>query len=456
MLLQLILFASMYWVLPLLYFVMKRAGDGKNGYSFGASMKMEWVKDGEMERIAADYKGQLKRICIGLAVVPFCTFLTNHFSIQMTVWMLWLLAVVSVPGVPYILANKETRELKRKRGWQQERREEVLVELKGAGEVRRVRAGTFLAPVAVSMLAAISGMILAVRMKTPVYGGMILVFAGITLLFYFLARWMDRQKTVVVSSDSGVNLNYARAKKQVWKNFWLVLSWLNTVFTVFALLCLTTERLMVNALLWGSVIYTLVDCFAVVWVWRKILHIEERYVEKRDVSVEEINDDHWIWGSIYYNKNDKRIMVNKRAGVGTTMNMATPVGMAMNILGVAGLLSMPFFCVWMILEEFTPIRLTVEDQFLVAEHLKEDYEIPLEDITEMELIGELPKWSKVSGTGMEQLEKGTFHVRNEGKCEVFLNPQNAVFLHFEADGTEYYMSGIDDEATMEIYELLQQ
>lgn len=454
MLLQIIFFASMYWVLPVLYFVMKGAGDAKNGYSFGVRMKPEWVKDAEMEQIVTDYKRQLKQSCVILAVIPFWAFLTDHFSLQFTVWILWMLAVISVPCVPYIMANKKTKELKRISGWQQEKPKDVLFEMKGAGEVRRVKAGTFLLPVAVSMLAAVYGIVLAARMEILVYGGMIVAFALITPLFYFMARWMDRQKTEVVNGNSDVNLNYARAKKNAWKNFWLALSWLNTGYVVFAVLTFMAEWIAVNALLWGSIIYVIGTFAILLWVWRKMVHIEERYVERRDVCVEEDSDDHWIWGSVYYNKNDKRVMVNKRAGVGTTMNMATPVGMGANIFGMVLLLSIPFFCIWMILEEFTPIRLAVEDEVLVAEHLRADYEIPLEDIAGVELITEIPKWSKVSGTGMENLEKGTFYIRNEGKCEAFLNPQNTVFLHFEADGTEYYMSGTDDGETMETYELL--
>lgn len=454
MLLQIIFFASMYWILPVLYIVMKGAGDAKNGYSFGVRMKTEWVKDTEMEQIIAAYKRQLKRSCMALAVIPFSSFLTDHFSLQFTVWILWMLAVIIVPGVPYIIANKKTREIKRKSGWQQEKPKDILVEMKGAGEVRRVKLGTFLVPAAVSLLAAAGGVLLSVQRDLPVYGGMITTFALLTVLFYFMARWMDRQKAEVVSGNSDVNLNYARAKKNAWKNFWLALSWLNTGYVVFGLLTFRIEWIAVNALLWGSIIYVIGTFVILVWVWRKIVRIEDRYVEKRDIDLEESSDDCWIWGSFYYNKNDKRVMVNKRAGVGTTMNMATPLGMGMNIFGTVSLLCIPFFCIWMILEEFTPIRLAVEEQVLVAEHLKADYEIPLKRIDELELIDEPPRWSKVNGTGMENLQKGTFHIRNVGKCEVFLNPQNKVFLHFEAEGTEYYMSGADDEETMEIYDLL--
>lgn len=451
---QIILFLCMYPVLPVLYFCLRNAGEAKDGFSFGAGMKENWVKQEEMEQIILDYKRQLKRITLVLAVAPLPSFFLPYFSIQMTIWILWMLAVVSIPLIPYALANKKVSKLKRQKGWQRTGQEAVLIELKHAGEIRRVKLLPFLVPMVISAAAAVFGMCLSAQTKLWAYGGMIVTFAAITLMFYLIALWMDRQKTEVVSGDSEVNLNYARAKKNVWKNLWLALAWLNTGYTVFGLAVTVLDKMMVSAFLWGSIVYTLVSFLLLVWVWRKMVHIEDCYVEKKDAALEENSDDCWIWGMFYYNKNDKRIMVSKRVGIGTTMNMATPVGMGMNIFGVVVLLAMPFFCVWMILEEFTPLHLTVDNQVLVAEHLKVEYEIPLECVDEIELIDEIPGWSKVSGTGMENLEKGTFHIRNVGKCEVFLNPQNAVFLHFEAEGTEYYMSGADDGETMEIYGLL--
>ena len=161
-------------------------------------------------------------------------------------------------------------------------------------------------------------------------------------------------------------------------------------------------------------------------------------------------------GIFYYNPADRHSMVPKKVGMGTTMNLATPVGKGSAILGAVVLMvTIPAMCIWLILDEFTPIRLAVEDEILYAKHLNVDYEIHVEDIEHVEKITELPSWSKSSGTAMDTLEKGTFFIRNVGKCEVFLNPENTEFLHFSADGTDYYMSGSDDAQTEEIYQIIQ-
>lgn len=456
MVLQIIFFIGMYPVLWILYFVMRSGGDAKNGYSFGISMKGDWLKSEEMQQILDRYKKELKQISTILAVVPFVSFAVPYGSIQFTVWMLWILAVIGISQIPYMKANKKVLALKRQKGWQRKGAGNTYIELKNAGQVRRVHGYSFLAPTAISGVIAAWGVGKAVAMGIGAYAALIVTFAVITPLYYGIAVWMDEQKTEVVSNDSEVNLNYARAKKNVWKNLWLWLSWMNTAYTVFAVVVLVEEGLAVNGILWGSIVYTLLTFLFFLWSWRKICHIEACYVEKKDFSTEDSADDCWIWGIFYFNPKDKRVMVNKRAGIGTTMNMATPVGMGISLFGTVVILLIPICCIWLILEEFTPIHLAVEKEVLTAEHLSCEYEIPVEDIDGMEVLHEIPGWSKVSGTGMEKLEKGTFHIRNVGKCEVFLNPQNAVFLHFDADGTEYYMSGFDDEETMWVYEALKQ
>lgn len=132
--------------------------------------------------------------------------------------------------------------------------------------------------------------------------------------------------------------------------------------------------------------------------------------------------------------------------------MATKAGKGTILFIIIALLMLPLVCVWVIAEEFTPIHLEIENQSLCAEHIRTDYEISLDALDDVEMLTELPNWSRVNGTGMETLEKGTFKISGEGECQVFLNPQNKKFLYFTANGKNYYMSGIDDTETEEIYQ----
>lgn len=457
MVVQIIFFVAMYPVLFILYFVMRGIGDAGNGYSFGLCMKREWMQEEEAQKIVQQYRRELKKMTVVMALIPLVTILIPYMSVAFTIWMLWLLAVMAVPMLPYMRGYRRMRELKQERGWQKQSGERNLTEIKNVGKVRRVKLLPFLPPIVISAVAAVWSMI---QFRGSTLGGLvgcIVVFALVTVLFYGVAVWMDRQKIEVISDDSDVNLNYARAKKNIWKNLWLMEAWVNTVFTVFVAADLYVETWATGGILIGTIAYTIVTLALMLWAWKKILNVDGKYQLKRDAASEnEVDDDeHWLWGMFYYNKTDKHAMVNQRVGIGTTMNLATPAGMGLTIFGCAVLiLVVPISCVWLILEEFTPTQLAVEGNVLVAEHLKVEYEIPVSDMESVTLMDEIPSWSKVKGTGMDHLCKGTFHIRNTGDCEVFLDPQNAMFIQIRTSDNTYYLSASEDADTEVIYEEL--
>ena len=70
----------------------------------------------------------------------------------------------------------------------------------------------------------------------------------------------------------------------------------------------------------------------------KNIKVSEEFKEtlnEKELKKEEIyrdDDKYWILGSFYYNKNDPSIFVEKRIGIGWTVNIATPIGMMLTIL----------------------------------------------------------------------------------------------------------------------------
>ncbi len=447
--LQMMFFLTMYPVVFILYFVMRSAGHGKNGMYFGVHMKAEWTEDAGIKEIAAAYDRELKKMMIIFALIPLITFVIPYFSISFSIWMMWLLMVIFVLMVPYARGNSRIKARKREMNWGKAGSGMSYTEIKSAGKVRCVKPGPFLLPIVLGGIAAAAGMYHFTRSGLPEFGILIITFAVLTGVIFWLAVWMDRQKVEVISSESEVNLNYARARKNLWKNMWLILAWLNTVFMVIVMAAIEMDRM--SVIMWGGAVYTLATLALMYYVWRRVLKVEQRYGGQRDLPVED-DEDNWLWGMLYYNKNDRHVMVSRRVGIGTTMNLATPFGMGFTLFGAACLAVIPLMCVWLIMEEFTPLRLAVVGDTLTATHIKVEYEIPVTDIREIALIDERPRWSKVSGTGMDNLCKGTFHIRNEGRCEVFLNPQNDIFLQIGTEEGMYYMSAADDEETRQIYE----
>jgi len=441
-----------YPIVFLLYFFLRNARN-HNGWCFGASLSKEWKKDPEVDAIDVEYRKNLKNTMIVFGIAPFATLFMKHMSISFTYWMIWILLVCFLPMYWYAKANKQIRVLKDKRGWNAESKISYT-DLKIAALPRRVKLITFLPCMVLSVLSIVLSYVLFEEAGYGAFRICIWCFGLCTLLFYFAAMWTDKLKVSVICEDTDVNMNYARAKKRVWKNFWLVCVWVNTVYTVSILVAMYFRTSGIAWIIWGSGIYCVVLIVLTIWLLNKLFAINAAYEDKRTLGDATDDDRHWYWGMMYYNPKDSRFMVENRMGTGTAVNMAKSSGKAMYIFAALCLLIIPVSCVWMIMLDFTPINTKVEDEKIICTHLSVEYEIPLEDIETYTIITELPEMTKMRGNGMDNVLSGTYEIYREGTFETFLNPQNALFIKLETEDEMYYISGVDDAETQKIIDAL--
>lgn len=454
-------------VLLIMYVVLKRnAKPVKNRY-FSVTFRPEWLEvescKQKLETVTKQYDKNLLVVLIVSMAVPLTGFLTPYVSIQLMIWLLWLFVALALFYLPFGKANAVLRKYKEEMGWNIQAEREVHVELKSLGQVRRVRVSQFVLPFLVTALTVgsaigyrVSGRVLS---ENPVNEMCFYVF-WITfllciVLFAVFAIAMDKKGTDVISKDSDVNLNYTRAKKNVWRSFWQWSAWLTVALQVVIAVALWFESAFMDIMLWGTMIYTVVIIVMSLRIANKLSSIDKNYADKKNEELFVDDDRYWIGGIIYYNPSDKRSMVETRIGVGFTTNMARPLGWILDIIGLASILLCIGMCGWIIVEEFTPIDLVYENQCIKAEHIKTEYEILVSEIEEITCLEELPKMSKSNGSAIDKMYKGTFFIsEEERKCKVFLNPQNNMFLRVKTEGGIYYMSGIDDEQTKEVYDLI--
>ena len=448
-----VFFITCYPILLVMYFMLKDSVN-RNGFCFGATLKRELREDEAVKAIDVQFRKNLKWGTIILAIIPIPFAFIPYFSISMSLWMIWIMVICFLPSAFFAIANGKIKELKQERGWN----EEACVaysDLKTATVPRKVKLTTFLPTLILSTIPVIIAFVVFQGHGYAVYGWIVTMFALCTYLFYACAVWSDKQKLVVICEDSDTNMNYARAKKQVWKNFSLVCAWVNTIFTWFILFLMWQSGMAVSGIIWGSIIYCFVICIATGWIIKKIWDINKAYESKRTLVDVADDDKNWLWGMVYYNKNDKHFMIESRLGTGTTVNLGNKAGMITTFLSVGVLLLLPVICIWMIMVEFTPIQVTVENDTIVCEQLNVDYEIPLSEIDSYEVVTELPDMIKVNGSGMDNLLIGTFEVYRDGMYEVFLNPQNDLFIKLTVDEQSYYIGGVDDATTQIVIDAIE-
>ncbi len=449
-----ILVVCLYPFLFIMYFLLKNEGEPKKNMRYGVTLTKEQQKDADVLQIGKEYHKQMRSSLAVLAIVPIPMLFIPWFSILMCAWLIWMLAMTVAFFIPLGVANRKLKQLKIEKGWKQQVAQVTYTEIKAASSIRQVKWYQFLPPCAISVAIFVWTLLGWQEESTRILMVMFGALSCISFFFWVAAVWTDKQKTQVISTDSDININYARAKKKQWRNFWIANTWMYVVYIAGMLLSVGTSGKLKESFWVINIIYIVLTVLLCWWLLKKKEALDKSYQDKKDIlPIEE--DDYWIGGMIYYNPKDKHTMVEKRTGIGTTTNMATPAGK-----GVAGFLGLSILCIpllmiWMIRLEFTPIQLEIKDNYVIANHLKEEHSIAMISIKEVELLSKLPDMSRNHGTSMDTLRKGSYKVDGEEEsCSVFLNPQNTIFLRIRTSDRVYFLSGYEDTQTREIYELI--
>ena len=188
---------------------------------------------------------------------------------------------------------------------------------------------------------------------------------------------------------------------------------------------------------------------------RKMLAIDRHYRKSTTIDIDD--DDNWILGSIYYNPDDKRLNVEKREGIGITVNAAHPVGKALYAVIIVVLLGTIFSLGFVAVLVKTPMTVSIQNGNVICHQMKDDYRIPVNSIKDPEL-GKLD-YEELSlrrqyGMATDKIQKGVYTVKGEIDCKVFLNSDSQYYITFSSGDDTYYINASSSDETKELYEQL--
>ena len=303
--------------------------------------------------------------------------------------MFWLLLVFLIPYGCYVSGYHQVKEIKREKAYGVPNKKKRLVDTKAASVRRKTSHFSFACASVVSFLPVLFSIF---RTMEAYRKTAILVVLGslalCTPVFWVCCYMMLRTKAEILSDNSTVNENFARMKARTWDGCMQFSAWTNTVFVYIMYLLVEYDFNMpysgntVILVIAASVVYCAVLLYVILRAAGKVGRIRARIIGREKHEEQEEDDDYWIWGSIYYNPDDTHSMVEKRVGTGTTINLATGLGKGIAFISIISILLIPVMCVWMLVEEFTPVRVFVQPDKVVLSHLKKEYEIAREDISD--------------------------------------------------------------------------
>ena len=394
----------------------------------------------------------ITEIIIGALLI----FIPN-MTVMAIVYTAYILIAFIICDVPYIKGNSELKSLKKELGI--ESKGVKVADLKSISAAHALNMPMLLLP---NILAAVC-MVFALLydFKVIYYPGSELQgsFAATTMagnylfmsiLFIILAIVSDNMRNVVISEDSEVNANYNRAKKMIWNNLWIQMSWLNTAMILIFLIIIVTGW-SEAAILVSSVIYMVGIVVILGILAYKTALLSECYKFENELNDE---DDNWIYGLFYYNPRDGRLNVERRDGMGMTINMANPIGKIITAVVALIMIGVVASLIWVGMMEATDIDVKLENGNVICHQLRDEYVIPVNEISELSIGDDLNELHpvRIAGVATDDLLKGSWSVGEDKKVKMFVNPTDEVYIRIRTADSVYYISDNTAEETQEVYD----
>lgn len=431
-----------YPVLPIMAAVMANEAKPKKNIVIGCTLPLTAQHDPRVQGICRDYKRRiwLWFFILTAAIVP--AFVIKRTSLALAWLFFWVLVALVMFFVIFARFNVRLRTLKAQEGWVTPYSGAVVVDIGAKPEElgKPLSRWLFIPPLIVSLVPCVLAMVSGNEGER--WGGLILglTFALCCLMSLFFYPLVFRQRPDVVDSDSRVNAALTRVRRYNWGKTWIAMSWLSALLALgFWFLRESVFWLMLLTLAYtASMLYfSLRAEFAV-------RRAQERLTAQSGARDYVDEDQYWVWGLFYYNPNDRRTLINDRTGMGMGMNLAKPAGkITMGLVALILVIGVPLAAVWLVAMDFTPREARIEDGTLCFEHLTEKYEIPLGDISSLELLDDLPSSRRVAGTGMDTLCEGRFDVEGYENVRISLDPQQ-----------DCYIAVLTDEGLTRIFNLM--
>jgi len=428
--------------------MMRNEAKAKKNIVIGVTLPYSARINSEVQNVCKNFKQNLDIMFIIMTLICLGAFFIPYISVCFTYFMTWVVLALIIPALIYISSHKKLKKLKVENNWNSAYSEKTVVDLKAINLPKKLLSVWWFIPPAVISLIPVAATLFTKRGSEEFWYMFCtyLIFALIVASCYLFYRIIYHQRAEIVDENTDISIVLTRVRQYNWSKCWIWTGWLTGIYTVFFWLFIKN----VIGLIISTAVYTTIVVFICIkteFITRKV---QQKLTEKSGTTDFIDDDNYWLYGMFYYNENDSRLMINNRIGIGTTVNLAKPFGKV--IMGFAALciLAMPASGVWVMAEEFTPIRMEMTETQIIVHHLKIEYVVNIKDISSVELIDKLPPASRIVGTGMENLYKGKFSVGGYGTCSICLNPNNSKFLVVSTKETTYIFS-TNDEEVMSVY-----
>lgn len=433
-----VLWLSLIWLPILLYIMLRNETKFKKNIAVGVTIPFEGRQHPDVLARLEQFKKQELLVCIGLMLLGIPGIFLE-FSMSFPLWFVWMTACIIVPYIPYVLCNRDLKHIKVEKGWKQPSAiDTVTVDLGAIPEQKWLSPWAFVPAVILSLLPLVFDRDFAVAYLIDT------VIVGFCWLGY---RYLFRNKAEIVDSDTMVTTALTRIRRNQWGKLWLLCAYAIGAINWIAYLTMYSPVAMTI----GIVVFSVILVGATMHVEFRTRRLQEKLTADSGKSFYVDDDDKWPYGLFYYNPNDDRLVINDRVGTNSSVNLAKPAGKLLYGFVALLILTLPL---WGLMFGNNNITTDISTDSIFIKGGMHEYTIKADDVTNVQLLEELPAIARTAGTNLPELFGGDFTSREYGRLKVCLDPTVPPFVLVETKDRTYLLGTKDENQTNAIYEAL--
>jgi len=423
---------------------------------FGVTLPAEALKDERFKQLCKEYI-TLYIVFLLIAVAALIPFywMKSSTSIEFIYFIVWSAAIFSISPAPYRHIHAKAAAIKRAENWFGASKKMISIEaeITQYANKRPIPPYWFLLPVIIIIpllyLAANSDQLF---IRWSGIAALVMI-----LILFFLNMAFTRERIGLYSRNQLANMAIHQAARQYWSILWLSMAVFESINAYIAYYVLS-QGTSIGSTLWmcGIFIVSLVPLLAIYYTYHLIRTLEYRYAHT-DGKNDTIDDDHyWGAGLVYNNPNDKSVMVPKRFGTGTTVNIATKTGKAIYYSTFAVTLAILIPVAVMIVRADTIVpALTIQDDNTV--HISDSaysFSFKISDIIEVQLEEKMPSGFRSNGIATSEFARGNFNLNELGKAKLYVFKHSSPFIVIKLKDLYVVYNESEPDKTKEVFNQL--
>lgn len=442
-----------YIILLVIYW--KQAKPQKNLW-FGVTLPTKALNNTRLKLLKAEYK----RSYTVFAIIAFISLLPllwlgSYSSLALIYFFLWVACIIYTSTVPFKRIHHKAAKLKRDHGWFVTEKRLIPID----AEVTRYMKMTSVSGYWFGIPALIALILLIISFQK---NDLLLRFTGaaslvMTAVIFILYLVFGRMKPRAYSKSEDVNAAINHAGRRFWSILWLAMAIFEALNAIIAYYVLSMGTSTSPSLWMGGIfVVSLVPLIGIYYVHNKIKDLEYRYADSDGQTIANDDDEYWLHGMFYCNPNDKSVMVPKRVGAGSTMNMATKAG-KMSYYGsfvLVAAIIIPVTLAIAAADSHAPEMIIDQNNMIMIKDTGYPYSFSLDKIEEITLEDKVPTGFRSNGIATSTYARGNFKLNDLGAAKLYVFKKTPPYILIKLKDLYIVYNDEDPAVTNALYEEL--